>query len=71
MKICSFLWVYYGYPNSTYEGVNVEMMRYHCGSMLAKRDNVKADFVAGVRTRELPTLLAMQMSREYLFQAFY
>lgn len=48
MKICSFLWVYYGYPNSTYEGVNVEMMRYHCGSMLAKRDNVKADFVAGV-----------------------
>ena len=37
MKICSFLWVYYGYPTSSYEGVNVEEMRYKCGSMLAKR----------------------------------
>ncbi|MCD7950658.1 MAG: amidophosphoribosyltransferase [Erysipelotrichaceae bacterium] len=48
MKICSFLWVYYGYPTSTYEGINVEVMRYHCGELLAKRDNVKTDSVAGV-----------------------
>lgn len=48
MKMCSFLWVYYGYPTSTYEGVNVETMRYECGKMLAKRDNVKTDIVAGV-----------------------
>lgn len=50
MRICSFLWVYYGYPTSAYEGVNVEEMRYHCGSMLAKRDkgNVDPDIVAGV-----------------------
>lgn len=48
MKICSFLWVYYGYPTSTYEGVNVEVMRYQCGDMLARRDNVKPDSVAGV-----------------------
>lgn len=48
MKICSFLWVYYGYPTSTYEGVNVEMMRNNCGRMLAKRDNVITDSVAGV-----------------------
>lgn len=51
MKICSFLWVYYGYPTSSYEGVNVEEMRYKCGSMLAKRDetdNIKPDVVAGV-----------------------
>ena len=48
MQICSFLWVYYGYPNSSYEGVNVEEMRYRCGSMLAKRDNVSPDYVAGV-----------------------
>ena len=50
MKICSFLWVYYGYPTSSYEGVNVEKMRYKCGSMLAKRDgdSVKPDIVAGV-----------------------
>lgn len=50
MKICSFLWVYYGYPTSSYEGVNVEAMRYKCGSMLAKRDgdSVRPDVVAGV-----------------------
>ena len=50
MKICSFLWVYYGYPTSSYEGVNVEQMRYNCGAMLAKRDkgSVEPDLVAGV-----------------------
>lgn len=48
MKICSFLWVYYGYPTSTYEGVNVEEMRYNCGKMLAKRDDVEVDYAAGV-----------------------
>lgn len=50
MKICSFLWVYYGYPTSSYEGVNVEEMRYKCGSMLARRDgnSVRPDIVAGV-----------------------
>ena len=51
MKICSFLWVYYGYPTSSYEGVNVEEMRYKCGGMLAKRDaldDVRPDVVAGV-----------------------
>ncbi len=48
MKICSFLWVYYGYPSSSYEGVGVEQMRYNCGSALAKRDNVSPDLVAGV-----------------------
>ena len=50
MSICTFLWVYYGYPTSSYEGVNVEEMRYKCGSMLAKRDgdSVHPDIVAGV-----------------------
>ena len=48
MKICTFLWIYYGYPSSSYEGLNVEKMRYNCGVMMAKRDNVKADIVAGV-----------------------
>lgn len=37
-KVCSFLWVYYGYPTSSYEGVNVEEMRYRCGELLARRD---------------------------------
>lgn len=48
MKICTFLWVYYGYPSSSYEGISVEKMRYNCGSALAKRDSVEADIVAGV-----------------------
>ena len=51
MKICSFLWVYYGYPTSTYEGINVECMRNRCGDLLAKhdmRDDLHIDSVAGV-----------------------
>lgn len=50
MKICTFLWVYYGYPSSSYEGMSVEQMRYNCGQCLAKRDgeDFKPDSVAGV-----------------------
>lgn len=48
MKICTFLWVYYGYPSSSYEGISVEKMRYNCGSLMAQRDNVRPDIVAGV-----------------------
>ncbi|MBP3702811.1 MAG: amidophosphoribosyltransferase [Lachnospiraceae bacterium] len=48
MKICTFLWVYYGYPSSSYEGISVEKMRYNCGEALASRDNVEPDIVAGV-----------------------
>ena len=52
MKICSFLWVYFGYPTSGYEGVNVEEMRYKCGRLMAKRDqemlDIDLDVVAGV-----------------------
>jgi amidophosphoribosyltransferase len=48
MKICTFLWIYYGYPASSYEGLSVEQMRYNCGAKMAKRDNVKPDIVAGV-----------------------
>jgi len=53
MRMCSFLWTYYGYPTSDYEGVNVEKMRYKCGSSLAAQDaagglNVDADYIAGV-----------------------
>ncbi|MDD2978519.1 MAG: amidophosphoribosyltransferase [Hespellia sp.] len=48
MKICTFLWVYYGYPSSSYEGVSVEEMRYKCGELLAGRDNADAETVAGV-----------------------
>ena len=48
MQICSFLWVYFGYPPSFYEGVNVDECRYRCGAALAKKDHAKVDFVAGI-----------------------
>jgi amidophosphoribosyltransferase len=48
MQICSFLWVYYGYPASHYEGINVESVRYRCGAALARNDDVRIDFVAGI-----------------------
>jgi amidophosphoribosyltransferase len=48
MQVCAFLWVYYGYPASSYEGINVETVRYRCGKALAKNDDVTIDFVAGI-----------------------
>jgi len=48
MQICAFLWVYYGYPASSYEGINVENVRNRCGTLLAKNDTIKIDMVAGI-----------------------
>jgi len=48
LQICAFLWVYYGYPASNYEGINVEVVRYRCGELLAERDDAKIDIVAGI-----------------------
>jgi len=47
-KICAFLWIYTGFPASSYENINVEKVRENCGKFLAKRDNVKIDLVSGV-----------------------
>ncbi len=46
--MCSFLWVYYGYPASCYEGINVEACRNRCGAALARADDVEVDYVAGI-----------------------
>jgi amidophosphoribosyltransferase len=48
MQICSFLWVYYGYPASSYEGINVELVRNRCGAALGREDDVEIDYVAGI-----------------------
>jgi amidophosphoribosyltransferase len=48
LQVCSFLWVYYGYPASSYEGINVEDVRNRCGGKLAQRDSIDVDFVAGI-----------------------
>lgn len=54
MKICAFLWTYYGYPSSSYEGQPVETVRYRCGRLLARRDDVKPDLVAGIPDSGVP-----------------
>ncbi|NMA93569.1 MAG: amidophosphoribosyltransferase [Clostridiales bacterium] len=59
MRICAFLWSYYGYPNSNYEGVNVELMRYRNGAILARDEIIagrlpKVDYVAGVPDSGVP-----------------
>ncbi len=59
MKICAFLWSYYGYPNSNYEGVNVELMRYRNGERMARREMEEGtmpqvDYVAGVPDSGVP-----------------
>ena len=59
MKICGFLWTYYGYPNSKYEGVNVELMRYRNGEIMARDDAKRGlaqeiDYVAGVPDTGIP-----------------
>ena len=61
MKICSFLWVYYGYPTSCYEGRNVEEMRYECGRLMAQRDDIK-DIEQVFLIVELPMRLVIQMN---------
>ncbi|MBW2576032.1 MAG: amidophosphoribosyltransferase [Deltaproteobacteria bacterium] len=48
MQICAFLWVYYGYPASAYEGINVELVRNRCGRTLGSEDDVEIDYVAGI-----------------------
>lgn len=72
MKICTFLWVYYGYPAASYEGMSVEQMRYNCGKCLAKRDTVKPDLVACVPDSGMPHAIGysneahIQMARPFV-----
>ena len=59
MKICAFLWSYYGYPNSNYEGINVEVMRYNNGAIMARDERERGvlpqvDYVAGVPDSGVP-----------------
>lgn len=48
LQVCAFLWIYFGYPPSFYEGRNVDEARYRCGAALARKDITRADFVAGI-----------------------
>ena len=70
MRICSFLWIYYGFPASSYEGLNVEDMRYGCGRKLAERDlrrgNIHPDCVAGVPDSGVAHAIGYQSRRDLI-----
>jgi amidophosphoribosyltransferase len=68
MQICSFLWIYYGYPASSYEGINVEVCRYRCGAALAKRDTVEIDYVAGIPDSGTAHALGYAAARGVLYR---
>lgn len=67
LNICSFLWVYYGFPSSTYEGVNVEQMRNATGMYVAENDNTKADIVAGIPDSGIATAIGYSIKRQLPF----
>jgi amidophosphoribosyltransferase len=67
MQICAFLWVYYGYPASCYEGINVDTCRYRCGKALAVNDDVEADFVSGIPDSGMGHALGYTMARNIPF----
>jgi amidophosphoribosyltransferase len=64
MQICAFLWVYYGYPASSYEDINVESVRYRCGRSLAKHDDTRIDFVAGIPDSGIGHALGYAMEKQ-------
>jgi amidophosphoribosyltransferase len=68
MQICSFLWIYYGYPASSYEGINVEASRYRCGAALAKSDKVEIDYVAGIPDSGTAHALGYAAARGVLYR---
>jgi len=68
MQICTFLWVYYGYPSSNYEGVNVEAFRYRCGACLGEEDDVDVDFVGGIPDSGIGHAVGYSNSRHIPYQ---
>ncbi|UCC95473.1 MAG: amidophosphoribosyltransferase [Candidatus Omnitrophota bacterium] len=67
-KICAFLWIYTGFPASSYEGVNVEMVREHCGQFLARGDNIKPDMVSGVPDSGVAHALGYAMQKKVAYR---
>ncbi len=68
MQVCSFLWIYYGYPASSYEGINVEASRYRCGAALAERDTVEVDYVAGIPDSGVAHALGYSCKRKIAYR---
>lgn len=64
MQICSFLWIYYGYPTSEYEGVNVENTRYMYGYEMGRADDVEADMVSAIPDSGIGMALGYAMGKQ-------
>ncbi len=68
MQVCAFLWIYYGYPASAYQGLSVEAVRYRCGRALAVNDNVDIDFVSGIPDSGIGHALGYAMEKRIPYQ---
>jgi len=71
MQICAFLWVYYGYPSSDYEDINVEECRYRCGAKLAQNDDVEVDFVSGIPDSGIAHAIGYSIEKKIPFKRAY
>jgi len=71
MQVCAFLWVYYGYPSSDYENINVEECRYRCGAALAKNDDVLADFVSGIPDSGVAHAIGYSIEKQIPYKRAY
>ncbi len=71
MQVCAFLWVYYGYPSSDYEGINVEECRYRCGAALARNDDVDVDFASGIPDSGIAHAIGYSIEKQVPFKRAY
>jgi len=71
MQVCAFLWVYYGYPSSDYENINVEECRYRCGAALAKNDDIIVDFVSGIPDSGIAHAIGYSIEKQIPYKRAY
>jgi len=71
MQVCAFLWVYYGYPSSDYENINVEECRYRCGAALAKNDDILVDYVSGIPDSGIAHAIGYSIEKQIPFKRAY
>ena len=71
MQICAFLWVYYGYPSSLYEDINVEECRYRCGAAMARNDDEEVDFVTGIPDSGLAHAIGYSNEKQIPYKRAY
>lgn len=71
MQICSFLWIYYGFPAGNYENINIEEMRYKGGYEMGKSDDVEADYVAPIPDSGIGMAIGYAMGKVFLMNVLW